>query len=52
MFRKTAATILDEAGLTARAVADQLGEPLTQMTRSHGPVDDAGDLGVDAVPVV
>jgi len=30
--RKTAATILDEAGLSARAVADQLGHSRPSMT--------------------
>lgn len=32
-FRKTAATILDEAGLTAREVADQLGHARPSMTQ-------------------
>jgi integrase len=33
VFRKTAATILDEAGLSARAVADQLGHARPSMTQ-------------------
>jgi integrase len=33
LFRKTAATILDEAGLSARAVADQLGHARPSMTQ-------------------
>jgi integrase len=33
VFRKTAATILDEAGLTARVVADQLGHSQPLMTQ-------------------
>jgi integrase len=33
VFRKTCATILDEAGLTARAVADQLGHAKPSMTQ-------------------
>jgi integrase len=33
VFRKTAATILDEAGLTARLVADQLGHSRPSMTQ-------------------
>lgn len=33
VFRKTAATILDEAGLTARIVADQLGHSRPSMTQ-------------------
>ncbi len=32
-FRKTAATILDEAGLTARVIADQLGHSKPSMTQ-------------------
>ncbi len=32
-FRKTAATILDEAGLTARLIADQLGHARPSMTQ-------------------
>ena len=34
-FRKTAATILDEAALSARLVADQLGHSRTSMTQDH-----------------
>lgn len=34
-FRKTAATILDEATLTARLVADQLGHSRTSMTQDY-----------------
>jgi len=33
VFRKTAATMLDEAGLSARAVADQLGHSRPSMTQ-------------------
>ena len=33
VFRKTCATILDEAGLSARAVADQLGHAKPSMTQ-------------------
>src|SRR5688500_6524291 len=33
VFRKTAATILDEAGLAARVVADQLGHARPSMTQ-------------------
>lgn len=33
VFRKTAATILDEAGLSARQVADQLGHARPSMTQ-------------------
>ncbi|MGW3467364.1 tyrosine-type recombinase/integrase [Saccharopolyspora sp. NPDC000995] len=33
VFRKTAATILDDAGLTARVVADQLGHSRSSMTQ-------------------
>lgn len=33
VFRKTAATILDEAGLTARVIADQLGHSRPSMTQ-------------------
>jgi len=33
VFRKTAATILDEAGLTARVIADQLGHSKPSMTQ-------------------
>ncbi len=33
MFRKTAATILDEAGLSARQVADQLGHSRPSLTQ-------------------
>jgi len=33
VFRKTCATILDEAGLTTRAVADQLGHAKPSMTQ-------------------
>ncbi len=32
-FRKTTATILDDAGLSARAVADQLGHSRPSMTQ-------------------
>lgn len=34
-FRKTAATILDEAALSARLVADQLGHSRTSMTQDY-----------------
>ncbi len=33
VFRKTCATILDEAGLTARVIADQLGHARPSMTQ-------------------
>ncbi|MFD4672208.1 tyrosine-type recombinase/integrase [Lentzea sp. NPDC058450] len=33
VFRKTAATILDESGLSARQVADQLGHARPSMTQ-------------------
>jgi integrase len=33
VFRKTCATILDEAGLSARDVADQLGHAMPSMTQ-------------------
>ena len=33
-FRKTTATILDEAGLSARAVSDQLGHARPSMTQT------------------
>ncbi|KGI82902.1 hypothetical protein IL38_03310 [Actinopolyspora erythraea] len=33
VFRKTAATILDEAGLSARVVADQLGHARPSLTQ-------------------
>ena len=33
VFRKTAATILDEAGLSARMVADQLGHARPSLTQ-------------------
>ncbi len=33
VFRKTAATVLDEAGLSARAIADQLGHVQPSMTQ-------------------
>jgi integrase len=33
VFRKTAATILDQAGLSARQVADQLGHSRPSMTQ-------------------
>jgi integrase len=43
VFRKTCATILDEAGLTARVVADQLGHSKVSMTQDdymgHGSLD-------------
>ena len=32
-FRKTAATVLDGAGLTAREIADQLGQARPSMTQ-------------------
>jgi integrase len=33
VFRKTAATILDEAGLSARVIADQLGHSRPSLTQ-------------------
>jgi integrase len=35
MFRKTAATLLDDAGLTARKIADQLGQAQVSVTQDH-----------------
>jgi integrase len=35
VFRKTAATILDEAGLSARVIADQLGHSKPSMTQDN-----------------
>lgn len=35
VFRKTAATELDEAGLSARMIADQLGHARVSMTQNH-----------------
>ncbi|MEU4666829.1 tyrosine-type recombinase/integrase [Amycolatopsis sp. NPDC023774] len=34
-FRKTAATVLDEAGLSARMIADQLGHTRPSMTQDR-----------------
>jgi integrase len=34
-FRRTAATILDEAAVSARLVADQLGHSRTSMTQDY-----------------
>jgi integrase len=34
-FRKTAATVLDEAGLSARVIADQLGHARPSMTQDR-----------------
>jgi len=35
VFRKTAATELDRAGLSARQIADQLGHSKVSMTQDH-----------------
>jgi integrase len=35
VFRKTAATELDRAGLSARQIADQLGRSKVSMTQDH-----------------
>ena len=35
VFRKTAATEMDRAGLTARQIADQLGHSKVSMTQDH-----------------
>jgi integrase len=35
VFRKTCATILDEAGLSARDIADQVGHSRPSMTQDH-----------------
>ncbi|MGQ0482499.1 MAG: tyrosine-type recombinase/integrase [Pseudonocardia sp.] len=35
MFRKTAATEMDRAGLTARQIADQLGHAKVSMTQDR-----------------
>lgn len=35
VFRKTCATVLDEAGLSAREIADQLGHSKVSMTQDH-----------------
>ncbi len=32
LFRKTVATLMDQAGLSSRAAADQLGHAITSMT--------------------
>jgi integrase len=51
-FRKTAATILDEAALSARLVADQLGHSRTSMTQDfylgRRSVDSQAALALDA----
>jgi integrase len=38
VFRKTSATILDQAGLSARQVADQLGHERPSLTQDGGPM--------------
>ncbi len=48
VFRKMAATILDEAGLSARVIADQLGHSRPSMTQDvymgrKAPTHDAAD---------
>jgi len=35
VFRKTAATEMDRAGLSARQIADQLGHSKVSMTQDH-----------------
>src|SRR4051795_3771153 len=51
-FRKTAATILDEAALSARLVADQLGHARPSMTQDvymgRRAVDSQASLALDA----
>lgn len=51
-FRKTAATILDEAALSARLVADQLGHSRTSMTQDfylgRRSVDDQAAVALEA----
>ena len=51
-FRKTAATILDEAALSARLVADQLGHSRPSMTQDvymgRGAVDSRAALALEA----
>ena len=51
-FRKTAATILDEAALSARLVADQLGHSRPSMTQDvymgRHAVDSQAALALDA----
>jgi integrase len=50
-FRKTAATILDEAALSARLVADQLGHSRTSITQDfylgRRSVDSQAALGLE-----
>lgn len=52
VFRKTAATILDEAGLTARQIADQLGHTRPSMTQDvymhRGAASPAAAAALDA----
>ncbi len=48
VFRKTAATELDRAGLTARQIADQLGHAKVSMTQDRYLGRRAGDLEVAA----
>jgi integrase len=52
VFRKTTATILDDAGLSARAVADQLGHSRPSMTQDvymgRKVIDPAGADALDA----
>ena len=51
-FRKTAATILDEAALSARLVADQLGHSRPSMTQDvymgRHAIDSQAALALDA----
>lgn len=52
MFEKTAATILDEAGLSAWVIADQLGHSKSSMTQDEYPgrtlVDQAAAAAAEA----
>ena len=58
-FRKTVATLLDDAGLSARVGADQLGHSRPSMTqdtymargRTHTAVADAIDRAAEALPL-
>jgi integrase len=49
VFRKTVATLMDDAGLTARAAADQLGHRRTSLTQDFYFGRKARDTGAAAV---
>jgi hypothetical protein len=55
-FRKTLATLLDEAGLTARQIADILGHAHPSMTQNtylgRGPVPDVGARALEGIGAV